>query len=808
MASGWLRGLAGRPLQRERRKAARSILARASGGLWKGIACLWQSLPTDVLPALSVSAAGSRTCAVDRETGALICWEETDASEYDVPSELGPVLSVSAGTGHFCTLTALGQVLCFGANDHLQCSVPADLGKVVSVAVGDLHTCVVRHTGQLVCFGWNGCGQCDVPKGLGSVVSVSAGAQHTCAVTSTGKLVCFGGTDEVGQCRIPPDLGPVTFVSASGLHTCALAADLRLKCFGWNGHGQCNVPADLGPVAVVAAGGLHTCAITVRARLVCFGWNEYGQCDVPEDLGPVVSVAAGGGHTCALTVSGQLVCFGLAPQVATKSKGVESLSTARADAQLDLAQAMEDHDESRLRRALAVAENLEVAPEEIAAARRMLEFEVNKVLLADAKQMRSSIRQLAQRVAQAELRKPEVQAPAAPPRFSKLAELLEKRVWSSLEPKISSIVSSAVAKATARMDKAEGSGRPSPAVTFEDIDTDKDGFISREEFAAAQKKGLLSSGPLCPKPATAPPCAAPAPSPPAQEVSHRSIVRQALFTAMQGAAKRLVEKKEFGELDTDGDGIVSQKELDSALVDMNVEGTDAEQAKQEILQHVDKDGDGIISRAEFQSAKADVSKESAQTDAANEQSEKKLVVRSILSSSYSDAAKRLLQAKNFQQMDQDGDGRVTEQEVSAALASMEVHGQEAVQATAELMQQVDKDGDGTISQEELKQAKAEAAEPTPSSEPQSLTRSVLALTYSDIAKRLLEEKTFKELDKDGDGAVTKEELDASLAEMNLNSEEAAKANKEIMEMVDKDGDGVISNVELSQAKAEMASTAA
>ena len=123
---------------------------------------------------------------------------------------------------------------------------------------------------------------------------------------------------------------------------------------------------------------------------------------------------------------------------------------------------------------------------------------------------------------------------------------------------------------------------------------------------------------------------------------------------MQGAAKRLVEKKEFGELDTDGDGIVSQKELDSALVDMNVEGTDAEQAKQEILQHVDKDGDGIISRAEFQSAKADVSKESAQTDAANEQSEKKLVVRSILSSSYSDAAKRLLQAKNFQQMDQAG----------------------------------------------------------------------------------------------------------------------------------------------------------
>ena len=41
------------------------------------------------------------------------------------------------------------------------------------------------------------------------------------------------------------------------------------------------------------------------------------------------------------------------------------------------------------------------------------------------------------------------------------------------------------------------------------------------------------------------------------------------------------------------------------------------------------------------------------------------------------------------------------------------------------------------------------AEPWHSSKEQrSLTRSVLALTYSDVAKRLLEEKSFKELDKD------------------------------------------------------------
>eukprot|EP00439_Symbiodinium_sp_Y106_P045048 s33_g5.t1 len=483
-----------------------------------------------------------------------------------------------------------------------------------------------------------------------------------------------------------------------------------------------------------------------------------------------------------------------------KAKGVESLSTARANAQLDLAEAMEDHDEPRLRRALAVAEHLEVAPEEIAAARRMLEFEINKLLLADAKQMRASIRQLALRVAEAERQPPEAHTR---PRFAQMAELLEKRVWSSLEPKISNIVSSAVAKATARMGNAEGARNPPPSVKFEDLDTDKDGFISREEFEAAQKKGLLG-GPSQPVPVQPPAAATHSATASVSRkeapAEHRSVVRSTLFAAMHGAAQRLLEKKDFKELDTDGDGQVSRKELDSSLADMKVEGQDLEQARQQILQQADTDGDGVLSQEEFERAKAEVSKKQT-----SEYSEKKLLVRSILSGSYSDASKRLLRTKTFQEMDKDGDGRICEEEVGAALASMAVSGEEAVQAREELMQQVDKDGDGKISQEELQQAKAEAeAEaPTTAPEPRSLTRSLLAFTYSDIAKRLLEQKSFKDLDKDGDGCVTKEELDANLADMSVSGEEAAKANKEIMQMVDKDGDGVISNAELSEAKTEM-----
>ncbi|CAE7862996.1 CML4, partial [Symbiodinium necroappetens] len=389
---------------------------------------------------------------------------------------------------------------------------------------------------------------------------------------------------------------------------------------------------------------------------------------------------------------------------------------------------MVDHDEPRLRRALAVAEHLEVAPEEIAAARRMLEFEINKLLLVDAKQMRASIRQLALRVAEAERQQ-------KPPEEFEAAQ------------------------------KRGLLGGPSQQVSGQ--------LVGRQK---SPHTGIEFQVPVQPTAAASAQVRKEAPA------EHRSVVRSTLFAAMHGAAQRLLEKKDFKELDTDGDGLVSQKELDSSLADMKVEGQEMEQARQQILQQADTDGDGVLSQEEFERAKAEVSKKQT-----SEYSEKKLLVRSILGGTYSDASKRLLRTKTFQEMDKDGDGRICEEEVGAALTSMAVSGEEAVQARAELMQQVDKDGDGKISQEELQQAKAEAeAEaPTTTPEPRSLTRSLLALTYSDIAKRLLEQKSFKDLDKDGDGCVTKEELDANLADMNVSGEEAAKANKEIMQMVDK-----------------------
>ena len=86
-------------------------------------------------------------------------------------------------------------ICCFGLKEYGECDVPTDLGPVVAVSAGYDHTCAVRSDGQLVCFGWNRngqchkCGQCDVPTDLGPVVAVSAGCDHTCAVRSDGQLV-------------------------------------------------------------------------------------------------------------------------------------------------------------------------------------------------------------------------------------------------------------------------------------------------------------------------------------------------------------------------------------------------------------------------------------------------------------------------------------------------------------------------------------------------------------------------------------------------------------------------------------------
>ena len=156
------------------------------------------------------------------------------------------------------------------------------------------------------------------------------------------------------------------------------------------------------------------------------------------------------------------------------------------------------------------------------------------------------------------------------------------------------------------------------------------------------------------------------------------------------------------------------------------------------------------------------------------------------------------------------------------------------------MQLADKDGDGVLSREELDQAKAQIASESPETSPAApavetesakggekpaeaevaaspkdeqpkpesegeashydIVRGTLASILSGAAKRFVETKSFEEIDKDGDGVITKSEIAASLSEMQVDSKEAEEAQKQVMKMADKDGDGVLSREELDQSK--------
>ena len=118
------------------------------------------------------------------------------------------------------------------------------------------------------------------------------------------------------------------------------------------------------------------------------------------------------------------------------------------------------------------------------------------------------------------------------------------------------------------------------------------------------------------------------------------------------------------------------------------------------------------------------------------------------------------------------------------------------------MQMADKDGDGVISKEELDQAKekvasqdpkppaAEAALPKDTEAKDSqedaeashyqLVRGTLASILSGAAKRFVETKSFEEVDKDGDGVISQQEITASLTEMQVDSKEAEEAKQQYL----------------------------
>ncbi|MGB7538675.1 MAG: hypothetical protein WBM17_09065 [Anaerolineales bacterium] len=278
----------------------------------------------------AIAAGWAHTCALTR-TGGVKCWgynkngelgngQTADSgSPVSVQGLASGVIAIEAGDDHTCAVTGPGEVKCWGFNQYGQLgdgtttsrSVPVPVqglaGGALSVAAGWGHTCVLTADKSVKCWGNNEYGQLgygpaedyrftpmDVAGLAMSAERITADGGQTCALTIYGGIRCWGN-NHYGQ------LGDgTTDVRNTPAAVTGLAQGMRNVAVGWN----------------------HTCGITRNGGLLCWGWNYYGQLgdgtkasrSAPVEVyglsQGVEALSVGWRHTCAVTDLGALKCWG------------------------------------------------------------------------------------------------------------------------------------------------------------------------------------------------------------------------------------------------------------------------------------------------------------------------------------------------------------------------------------------------------------------------------------------------------------------------------------------------------------------
>ena len=203
-------------------------------------------------------------------------------SAYPVPvSGLSGARSITAGGEDACTVLLVGTVLCWGANGQGEAGngtrdpapVPVPVGApggngvlsgVLSLTAGTYHFCARLSGGTVACWGSNGAGQLGTgvftdsawPVVVASLTAttVVAGGDHTCATMTSGSAQCWGDNwvGALGNGTKTNSATPVTVQGEGGIgtlagaisvaagydSTCALLTGNVVKCWGYNYDGQ------------------------------------------------------------------------------------------------------------------------------------------------------------------------------------------------------------------------------------------------------------------------------------------------------------------------------------------------------------------------------------------------------------------------------------------------------------------------------------------------------------------------------------------------------------------------------------------
>ena len=301
----------------------------------------------------------------------MTCWDDGDADDETrgastVPTDLGVVTGIAAGTWHARGVKEDRTIQCWGAEDDESAPVSRDYGQAEApagyqsatfsqVAASPFHTCGIldagtaerpQTEGEVVCWGAEfeydplkpdllAKGRTTPPDDFPYYpfipVKMDTSIFSNCILTTTRDIACWGSLEH-GDVLFE---GPFKDFDMGELHACAIRASGNLFCWGDNGRLQAsgwtlsttpeytvlyeNLTTDY-TFSSVSAGRWHTCGILdgrttgqTAGEALCWGFDRHGQSTVPTDPDstdpanpdPLIfqSISTGLVHTCGILAS-------------------------------------------------------------------------------------------------------------------------------------------------------------------------------------------------------------------------------------------------------------------------------------------------------------------------------------------------------------------------------------------------------------------------------------------------------------------------------------------------------------------------